>query len=42
MDKKKWEESFKELREKKLPKEDRLRKIHLHKSVFKKGQAKKG
>jgi len=39
MDTKKWEKNFKELREKRLPKEDQLRKIHVHKSVLKKHQS---
>ena len=37
---KEWEEHLRHLREKKLSKEEQLRKIHRHKSVLKKSRMK--
>ena len=38
---KEWEEHLRHLREKKLSREEQLRKIHRHKSVFKKALSEK-
>lgn len=41
MDKEKWEEHLKKLREEKLPKKRQMQKIHKHKSVLKKSVKRK-